>query len=119
MRMFSSKGNSLPSNMWALNRFPCPAAARRSASTMSGSTKPPRFLARSDRCAGPFTSYSRAIRCTYSAMAMAPLAMFFTPRPLKNSAPPVEICTMPSELACFRPSSTAFTVSVEVTLKAG
>ncbi len=106
--------------MWALKRLPLPAARRCSVASMRGSTKVSRYLGwQWSVCRATFTSYSAAMRCTYSAMAMAPLAMDFTPWPLKNSAPPVLTWMMPSALASLRPNSTAFTVSVEVTLKAG
>ncbi len=55
----------------------------------------------------------------YSASATAPVTMFFTVGPDAYSAPPVEICTMPSLPASVKPCRAAFRVCEDVTLIAG
>ena len=53
------------------------------------------------------------------ASATAPVAICLTAVPEANSAPPVEICTIPSLPASAKPRSAALSVSDEVTLMAG
>ena len=66
-----------------------------------------------------FTGYLAATVRAKCASATAPVTMSLTPVPDRYSAPPVEICTMPSLSASAKPRRAAFRVWLEVTLIAG
>ncbi len=70
-------------------------------------------------CSATWTGYLSATTCANSASADAPVTMSLTAWPDRYSAPPVEICTIPSLPASAKPFSAAFSVCVEVTLIAG
>jgi len=64
---------------------------------------------------GYFTATLRA-KC---ASAMEPVTMSLTAEPDRYSAPPVEICTIPSLPASANPRRAALSVWLDVTLIAG
>ena len=70
-------------------------------------------------CSATVIGYFAATTWANSASATAPVTMSFTAVPDPNSAPPVEICRMPSLPASAKPRSAALSVSDEVTLIAG
>jgi hypothetical protein len=65
------------------------------------------------------TGYFFATSEANAANATEPVTMSFTVGPEMYSAPPVEICTMPSLSASAKPRNAALSVCEEVTLIAG
>ncbi len=97
-----------------------PARTRSSESASSGRTYPSSLsFGQWSVCRAMLTGYFSAMMCAYSASATAPVTMSLLYCPPRNSAPPVEIWTMPSLSASAKPRRAAFRVCDEVTLMAG
>lgn len=106
--------------MWDWNSGSCPLATRSLEIASSGRTKVSSFsLGQWSVCSAMFTGYFSATTRAYSAKATAPVTMSLMVVPDRNSAPPVEICTMPSLSASAKPRRAACRVWLDVTLIAG
>src|SRR6266545_1592273 len=119
-RWFSSSGTAEPSHMCEPNSGSCPLATRSAEILTSGRTNPSSLsFGQWSVCSATCTGYLSATTWANSASATAPVTMFLTYWPDRNSAPPVDTWTMPSLPASANPRTAAFSVSDDVTLIAG
>ena len=98
---------------------PPPATDSRDSSSR-GRTKPSSLsLGQWSVCSATLTGYAFAASRANAANATDPATMSLIVAPDRNSAPPVDTCTMPSLSASAKPRSAACSVCDEVTLIAG
>ncbi len=117
---FSSSGTAEPSHMCDWNSGSRPLLTRSAEIASSGRTNPSSLsLGQWSVCSAMLTSYALATWWAYSARACEPSTMSLTVVPDRNSAPPVETCTMPSLSASAKPRMAAFSVIEEEMLMAG
>src|SRR6266508_2201529 len=116
----SSSATAEPAHMCEPNSGSCPLATRSAEILTSGRTNPSSLsFGQWSVCSATCTGYLSATTWANSASATAPVTMFLTYWPDRNSAPPVDTWTMPSLPASANPRTAAFSVSDDVTLIAG
>ncbi len=117
---FSASGTAEPSHMCDWNSGSSPRATRSLEIWTSGRMYPSSLsLGQWSVCSAICTGYLAATTRAKWARATAPVTMSLTPWPDRYSAPPVEICTIPSLPASAKPRMAAFNVWLDVTLIAG